>query len=365
LIGSDSFRLLIPANRTLTIRISSGLFVRDTIIGNVLNGQTIDIGSINGCPTIPAVVSDSIQAISQTTARCRGFVTGSGGSAVTERGFVWSTSPNPTIDLPTKLAIGSGLGLFEGDINGLSANTTYYARAYAKNNSGVAYGAEIIFQTFSDGIFVTTTLNDQMPSPFVCGGVVESSVVSITERGILYGVSQNLDYNSSQLVGSFQYGASYGGAVPTPGSGGAVPSSGNECGRITSQSGTGSFTVNIMYLFGDVQYYFCAYAKTSSGQVVKGEVRPVPIRSFARSSVEPGRANVFWSPNFNLFDLLTDELIVPENGVYKFYYSSNEDPEVYYKEMPAAELPNFLFYKFKTEANCFKWTQIKKGLLQP
>jgi hypothetical protein len=202
---------------------------------------------------------------------------------------------------------------------------------------------------------VTTTQNDQMLSPYICGGTVTSTSQDIVERGILYGQSQTLDYNSSTHVGSFQYGLSYGGSIPTP-----VTS------RITSGSGTGNFAVNIHFLFGNVQYYFCAYAKTASGTIVKGQVLSITNRTYSRSTQSPDYANVFWNPQFNLFDLLTDEIITPDiNGVYKFYYSSNENPNVYYKELHASQLPNFLFYKFKTSDSCLKWTQIHKGLISP
>ena len=121
-----------------------------------------------------------------------------------------------------------------------------------------------------------------------------------------------------------------------------------------------------MYLLENTRYYYCAYAKTESGKMIKGETLEISMRNFKRDSRAPDYANVYWQTNFNLFDLLTDELIQPDaNGVYKFYYSSNENPIVTYKELSASQLPNFLFYKFKTKDNCLKWTEIKKGILKP
>lgn len=43
---------------------------------------------------------------------------------------------------------GSGTGTFTSNITGLSANNTYYVRAYATNSVGTGYGAEVSFSTF-------------------------------------------------------------------------------------------------------------------------------------------------------------------------------------------------------------------------
>ena len=202
---------------------------------------------------------------------------------------------------------------------------------------------------------VKTVTNDKIQSPFLCGGLVTAHNEKIVERGILYGKSQNLDYNTATAVGSFQYGLSQGGSVTS-----------FQTAKITSLSEVGEFNVNIMYLFENIKYYYCAYAKTETGKIVNGEVLEIPARNFKRDSRSPDFANVFWKSTFNLFDLQTDEVIEPDaNGLYKFYYSSNENPNVFYKELTASQLPSFLFYKFKTQDNCKKWTEIKKGILKP
>jgi len=75
-------------------------------------------------------------------------------------------------------------------------------------------------------------------------------------------------------------------------------------------------------------------------------------------------ANVYWKKQYTLFDLITDEPIFPvnENGtlIYKIYYSSNEDPNPYYKEFTAEQLKNHRFYKFKNKENCMVFCNKKK-----
>ena len=77
-------------------------------------------------------------------------------------------------------------------------------------------------------------------------------------------------------------------------------------------------------------------------------------------------ANVYWESPYTLFDLLTDEPIFPnfENRrkIYKIYYSSNEDPRVFYGEFTINRLQDHLFYKFSSKENCQNWCDRKMGL---
>jgi len=91
----------------------------------------------------PTVQTGNVNYTTETTAVLSGLVISDGGSAVTARGTCWSTSPNPTIALPTKTTNGSGAGGFTSNITGLIAGTTYFARAYATNSTGTVYGNHI------------------------------------------------------------------------------------------------------------------------------------------------------------------------------------------------------------------------------
>lgn len=98
---------------------------------------------------IPVVVTSSISQITETTAVAGGNVTNDGGASVIERGVVYSTNPNPVITnlSNTIRPCGSGTGEFTYNITDLQPNTTYYLRAYAKNDAGTAYGEEVNFTT--------------------------------------------------------------------------------------------------------------------------------------------------------------------------------------------------------------------------
>lgn len=101
---------------------------------------------------IPAVTSGLVMNITSTTATMDNEVTFNGNTTVTSRGVCWSTEPNPTESLPTKTDDGIGTGLFTSSLTDLLPNTLYYARAYAKNIIGTAYGVQRQFTTLTTGL---------------------------------------------------------------------------------------------------------------------------------------------------------------------------------------------------------------------
>ena len=96
--------------------------------------------------TIPTVTTNIPSNITTATAICGGNITSDGGQAITARGVCWNSTGNPIID-DNKTNDGTGIGSFTSNLSGLLANTTYYARAYAINNVGAAYGNEVQFKT--------------------------------------------------------------------------------------------------------------------------------------------------------------------------------------------------------------------------
>lgn len=95
---------------------------------------------------LPTVVTQKVFCSSINSALCKGTVMEDGGSTVTEIGFCWSTSQNPTI-ADSHIAIDTEIYPFSGDLTGLTANTTYYVKAYATNGVGTGYGEELSFKT--------------------------------------------------------------------------------------------------------------------------------------------------------------------------------------------------------------------------
>ncbi|MDP4276260.1 MAG: DUF4347 domain-containing protein, partial [Bacteroidota bacterium] len=87
-------------------------------------------------------------SISGNSAKSGGIITNDKGSAITQRGVCWSTSTSSPTTSDNKVTTATaGSGSFTCDLTGLSLNTKYYARAFAVNSKGTAYGNTVIFTT--------------------------------------------------------------------------------------------------------------------------------------------------------------------------------------------------------------------------
>lgn len=106
------------------------------------------------------VTTSAATNIANTTADGNGEVVDTGTSAVTERGFVWSTNAYPTT-ADSKVTSGTGLGVFTATMTSLIAGTTYHYRAYAINADVTAYGADTTFVTTGGGA-VTVVISNLM-----------------------------------------------------------------------------------------------------------------------------------------------------------------------------------------------------------
>jgi len=189
--------------------------------------------------TIPTVSTNSVIGISATTATSGGDISSDGGATVTARGVCYSKYGTPTVD-SSITSDGSGTGIYNSNMTGLTPVTTYYVRAYATNSIGTAYGSLISFTTDSihtavSGLpIVGTDIPYITGSSYISGGYVSASGgSSITARGICWGTS-----SYPTLSGSYS----------------------------TDGSGLGYFTSYLTGLSGcGTTYYVRAYATNSSG----------------------------------------------------------------------------------------------------
>jgi hypothetical protein len=99
-----------------------------------------------GIIMIPSVATVFGSFSTASSASMQGYVLESGGANVTSRGVAWSKLYNPTTK-ENVAAAGSGTGKFNITLTGLTPGTTYYARAYASNSKGTAYGNCISFNS--------------------------------------------------------------------------------------------------------------------------------------------------------------------------------------------------------------------------
>ncbi|MBQ6155573.1 MAG: choice-of-anchor J domain-containing protein [Bacteroidales bacterium] len=210
-----------------------------------------DAGGGETSATLPTVTTATVSDITETTATCGGEVTNDGGATVTVRGVCWSTSQNPTLS-DSYTTDGNGTGAFNSSITGLTANTTYYVRAYATNSAGTAYGSEQSFTTSSNPFFslptiTTATVSDITETTATCGGeVTADGGAAVTARGVCWSTSQNPTLSDSYT---------------------------------TDGNGTGAFNSNITGLTANTTYYVRAYATNSAGTAYGSE------QSFTTSAI--------------------------------------------------------------------------------
>ncbi|MDR0893994.1 MAG: hypothetical protein LBN06_01640 [Prevotellaceae bacterium] len=108
--------------------------------GETLYGTTVDFRTYDyGTPAIEVV---SIASTDLTAINCNVMVVTTGGKQVQTRGICWSTSPNPTSDLSTKVENSEPQASFVGAMTGLEPETTYYIRPYLVYEGGLIYGEE-------------------------------------------------------------------------------------------------------------------------------------------------------------------------------------------------------------------------------
>jgi hypothetical protein len=137
--------------------------------------------------TTPAVKTTSVQVDKNNNiATANGEVTSEGASAVTKRGFVWSTVANPTVSD----ALSSnkfGPGVFTQQISGLNLGATYYLRAYATNANGTTYGNQIDFKTLTAGKFASISFDSlSFKSVKVNVNIESLGDISIKSIGVCY-----------------------------------------------------------------------------------------------------------------------------------------------------------------------------------
>ena len=95
----------------------------------------------------PTLITNAADTITSTSVNGNGNLVNLGGSAVTEKGFVYSTTAQPTTASSKVIISGVSTGTYSGSISSLSASTTYHYRAYAINALGTGYGDDVMFTT--------------------------------------------------------------------------------------------------------------------------------------------------------------------------------------------------------------------------
>jgi len=140
----------------------------------------------------PTLSMTAMTNITLTSAKCSVNITDDRGATITSRGICWSKSSNPTI-ADNKTSRGTGKGIFNDSISGLTPNIVYYVRAYATNSIGTAYSSQVSFSTIKSApVLSTDTLSAITATSAISGGTITSDGgVTITAVGVCWAPTQN------------------------------------------------------------------------------------------------------------------------------------------------------------------------------
>jgi hypothetical protein len=212
-----------------------------------------------------AVKTVASSNITQTSVDVSGNIITDNGSSLSARGICYSTSNNPTISDTKKIFDTATLGNYTCTLDNLDPSTTYYARAYATNSFGTAYGVNIFFTTLEATVPIistTTAANLITATSANTGGTITNSGASnVTIRGVCY---------SSTAT---------------------TPTIANT--KTNNGTGIGTFNSSLLGLTADTTYYIRAYATNGIGTAY-GDVKtfntsvatiPVGITTFLASTI--------------------------------------------------------------------------------
>lgn len=189
------------------------------------------------------VKTNSATNITYNSATLNGSITkGTGTVNMQKRGFVLSTSTNPTVDSNLKKweQQSSSGGSYSTSMTGLSANTKYFYRAYAVVDGEAIYGSSVSFTTSTAQDAISIVTNDPTnvtSTSATVGGTINIGVDAkgtITEIGIKYVPTTEATFDKLKTwTGS----------------------------TISSWTGSHTFTATLDFGIYDSYYYYAYYIK--------------------------------------------------------------------------------------------------------
>ena len=225
-----------------------GTYTVKATLSNTCTDQLIlqrDITIAN--PVAPTVTLQPVSGVSTTSATSGVTITNTGNSTITRYGICWSTTNQmPTISDQKAEASGSPMGNVSNPfgLTGLSPNTRYYVRGYATNSVGTGYSAAQSFVTGQD--------------PAV-------STVAATNAGITTATA-NFIVNTAGNPAAVEYGICYSSNTSDP----------NLTNSTVKPIASPALGINVAAdltdLVSNKTYFYRAYAKTATGEVIYGEV---------------------------------------------------------------------------------------------
>lgn len=187
----------------------------------------------------------TISDVGNTSAKATCSISKSGDPEYSEKGFVYNCDGNPNIDKYIgKIPVdGLGTGQFSATLSNLSASTTYYVKAYVRQNGHTYYSSE---QSFKTGKQIPVVNTNSASSVAYTSATLNATVTNVgnppyDRRGFYYGTNKN-------------------------------PTASNSTVYMENAHGFGDFSTIITGLSEGVTYYFRAYV-IQSGETIVGSIQ--------------------------------------------------------------------------------------------
>ena len=182
--------------------------------------------------TAPITDIDFLSAVSG------GIIANDAGAEIMQRGILWHTEPNPTLENHLGMTNdGAGLGEFTSVLDGLLPTTTYFVVAYASSETTTTYGPQRVFNTLeATPAAVSTEEASRIThnSALSGGNVFQGGNTEVSERGVVWDTKPNPTISSNE-------------------------------GMTEVGTGTGTFSSMITGLKPETEYFYRAYATNLAG----------------------------------------------------------------------------------------------------
>lgn len=178
----------------IVLRFSTGI---QTTANKTNSNYVACVRKQNDLPVIKTIAYDSLNYFS---AVINGKILSSGSTSITEKGVLLSTKNNLSIDnYEDKFTSPAFTDSLSIKLTGLNGNQKYYARYYAKNDSGYNYGQVISFTTLNPNPYIRTDVvtNITGHSATPSATIFLHDTLKILEKGFVYGLKINPTIDSS------------------------------------------------------------------------------------------------------------------------------------------------------------------------
>ena len=132
----------------------------------------------------------SVTDVDYGSCMAQGSIIDVGENGITQHGFCWSKSQNPTLaDSKKELGPKSSPGEYSDFLTELSPNTTYYVKAFARSNDEEFYGEQKSFVTlaYREPTVITTAVHNITQNSAQCGGeVINDGGADLIMRGVCW-----------------------------------------------------------------------------------------------------------------------------------------------------------------------------------